>query len=220
MPPTNHHLHQRKIHASITSSSSLAKRRSERSSTSLSSHRWSRFSQRRKILVVAIVLLVTFQLWISLTHQPIPNLMDRFSDTDKDEGTTQTATIPDNEILTMTSPATTIATSETSKHRRQESNFRQWRHEWKPRVVFCGGGDDDPSTYTTKNESSSSLPSLKFSDNIASDNTNVRTVEPLGGPCPYCEHEPDYHVWPFELPFSEQCTPMVPWQTTFHPVSL
>jgi hypothetical protein len=44
-------------------------------------------------------------------------------------------------------------------------------------------------------------------------------VEPLvQGPCLYCQHEPNFHVWPFERAFYTECTPMVPWQTTFYPV--
>jgi hypothetical protein len=40
----------------------------------------------------------------------------------------------------------------------------------------------------------------------------------MQGPCPYCQHEPDFHVWPFERAFYTECTPMEPWQTTFYPV--
>jgi hypothetical protein len=167
--------------------------------------------------VVAIVLLVTFQLWISLTHQPIPDRMDRLPVSDTDTDGQSAATTRDEQLLTpiIASPAASAA----AKQRRPKVSVQQWRHEWKPRVVFC---TSDDSWTCSRNESSLALSS--FSDNNNNSNNNntvsihVRTVERLGGPCPYCEHEPDFHVWPFELPFIEQCTPMVPWQTHFYPV--
>jgi hypothetical protein len=214
MHATNTNLHlqhqqQRIIRSSITSSSpSKLKRR----------FRWSLF-HTHACLVVAIVLLVTFELWISLTHQLIPDLMDRrLPDTDIDR--TQAATAPDDQVraLKFASPAATA-----SEHLRQKASFQQRRqHGWKPRVVFCDGDADSYLTYTTtsRNESPSALSSLPLSNSNSNNSSknHVRTVEPLGGPCPYCEHEPDFHVWPFELAYSEQCTPMVPWQTHFYPV--
>jgi len=47
----------------------------------------------------------------------------------------------------------------------------------------------------------------------------VRAVEPLmRGECPYCEKEMNSHVFPFEMPYYEQCTPMAEWQTKSFPV--
>jgi hypothetical protein len=166
--------------------------------------------------VTAIALLITFELWLSLTHQLIPDLTDRrLPDKNTDADRNQSAATLHERVLKISSPEATV-----SKHIRQKASFQQRRqHEWKPRVVFCDGDDSLIYTTTSRDEASSGLSSLALYDNNnSSSNNHVRTVEPLGGPCPYCEHEPDFHVWPFELAYSEQCTPMVPWQTHFYPV--
>lgn len=45
-----------------------------------------------------------------------------------------------------------------------------------------------------------------------------RNVAELGNAsCTYCQYESDQHLWDFEKPFYEDCTPMAKWQTIFYP---
>jgi len=62
---------------------------------------------------------------------------------------------------------------------------------WAPRIIYL----NSPETIHSSN----------------------RTVELLGGPCPYCEREPDDFILPIERPYYEQCTPMADWQEKYYP---
>jgi serine/threonine protein kinase len=48
----------------------------------------------------------------------------------------------------------------------------------------------------------------------------ARSVEPLGGPCAYCEREPFDYIRDVEKPYYEECTLMADWQSAYYPTCL
>lgn len=47
-----------------------------------------------------------------------------------------------------------------------------------------------------------------------------RSVEPLGGPCSYCERNPFDYIRDVERPYYEECTLMADWQSAYYPTCL
>lgn len=50
--------------------------------------------------------------------------------------------------------------------------------------------------------------------------TSERRVEPLGGPCPYCQRNPFDYIRDVEKPYYEECTLMADWQSAYYPTCL
>lgn len=52
---------------------------------------------------------------------------------------------------------------------------------------------------------------------VQNSNRVRRSVAPMStSECDYCQEEMNSHIFPFEKPYYDQCTPMAEWQATFH----
>jgi len=61
------------------------------------------------------------------------------------------------------------------------------------------------------------FPRMVYLDGSRHAMNQGRTVEPLGGPCAYCEKEPDQHMRSIDKLHHDECHLMEEWQSIFHP---